>query len=768
MAVHYEDFTVVLGPPQDGEYPVIIERSPAGQARGTFRVPFSDGELRELQQRLGRFVRSSSRIRAEGDGAEPPPAGRTQVDPKDVGGRLFRALFSGEVGLCLERSLAAVEGRSGLRLRLHLPAGRDGFASLVSLPWEVLYWAERGQFPGLLRSISLVRLHEIARCPHDAPVELPLRVLAVASGAGNPPLNVEEEYRSLEAACAGIAHVEITRLPKATPHALRQALHERDFHVLHFMGHGAYNRTTGAGVLVFEKEDGSPNLLPASSFADLVHDFPSLRLVLLTACDSARMPSEDGLDAFASVASALLRAGLPAVVAMQYRISGEAADLFSEAFYRRLVAGDPVDAATAEGRMAIHLEDAGSVEWATPVLFLRTPDGRLFESKPEIPPGIRQQITNFSQLIAEKTEGFVGRRWLFDSIDRFTRDKPHGYFVLRGDPGIGKSALIARMVKDGGHVHHFNVRAEGIRKPEMFLQNVCAQLVAKYGLGLSSLPMEAMQDTRFLTSLLERVAAKLRPDQKALLLVDALDESDKTALTPGANVLYLPKFLPSGIYFVVTTRRGEPALNVDCALEVLDLQQDHEGNMADVRELVASKLPLPGIRTYIVAQGLDDEAFVAEMVVKSQGNFMYLRHVLPEIERGAYQDLEFDALPIGLHNYYEDHWRRMRSRDKDAWRDLQIPVLTALAVIEEPTPLPLIAKFTGVDPRKVREVLTNWEEFLYVDKIAIDPASDRLIRRYRLYHASFQEFIAAKDEVEDEVSLQASHLRVADTLRHAP
>ena len=67
---------------------------------------------------------------------------------------------------------------------------------------------------------------------------------------------------------------------------------------------------------------------------------------------------------------------------MQTPIRDEAAISFSSAFYRRLAAGDPVDVAAAHGRMEIYLSDPSSAEWATPVLFMRVPDGRLFAPPP--------------------------------------------------------------------------------------------------------------------------------------------------------------------------------------------------------------------------------------------------------------------------------------------------------------------------------------------------------------------------------------------------
>jgi hypothetical protein len=152
------------------------------------------------------------------------------------------------------------------------------------------------------------------------------------------------------------------------------------------------------------------------------------------------------------------------------------------------------------------------------------------------------------------------------------------------------------------------------------------------------------------------------------------------------------------------------------------------------------------------------------MVTKSQGNFMYLRYVLPQIESGVYKDRDFKSLPIGLQNYYEDHWRRLRCRDEEDWFDHQLPVLVALTVIKEPISIELIQKFSGVDDRRrIRTVLNEWEPLLYT--ASVKDEEGQIGKRYRLYHASFHDFIAAKDEVADErVTLKGANLRIADVL----
>lgn len=66
---------------------------------------------------------------------------------------------------------------------------------------------------------------------------------------------------------------------------------------------------------------------------------------------------------------------------MQFEISDEAALEFSRAFYEALGNGMPVDAAVAEARKSMSMALNNSVEWGTPVLYLRSPNGKIFDTQ---------------------------------------------------------------------------------------------------------------------------------------------------------------------------------------------------------------------------------------------------------------------------------------------------------------------------------------------------------------------------------------------------
>jgi len=218
---------------------------------------------------------------------------------------------------------------------------------------------------------------------------------------------------------------EVVTPEAPTLSALHRALGERQCHVLHFMGHGGSVAELPERVLFFTAEDGSVDAVRGVDLANQLAGFPTLRLVVLNACQSAAVAearaADQGTEAFAGVANALVLGGLPAVIAMQLPISDAAAIAFSRAFYQHLAAGDPVDAAVAEGRQAVHLADRLSSEWATPVLFLRTPTGELYPEGDVWDPSVgrkraRRWITGLLALFFLGGAGVVARNWRVEQL----------------------------------------------------------------------------------------------------------------------------------------------------------------------------------------------------------------------------------------------------------------------------------------------------------------------------------------------------------------
>lgn len=381
----YEDFA--LGFTADSEDPqrfqVTIRQAPCSGPDGDFRLPFLPDELDELLARLEGQIAGVH----TGRHLEPPAAEALGWKPEDVGRRLYEALFQGDVehSFLESRQRARHRPSTGLRLRLVIDPEAHGGARLASLPWELLYRHETRDHLSRNLWSPIVRFLVTRETPRPVTLDDDLRILLIsANPQGSASLDLAHEAAELAAAWSerGLS-VHHLADPSVERGDLHRAIRREDPHVLHFMGHGAFDERSGKGGLVLGGRHELPRVYTAEVLRGDVRASSSLRFVCLNACTTGRLPRREGQDPFSGLASSLVMAGVPAVVAMQFPISDRAAMAFSSGLYRALVAGDPVDAAVTEGRMAVFTQDPESWEWATPALYLSVPDGRLFSEAEE-------------------------------------------------------------------------------------------------------------------------------------------------------------------------------------------------------------------------------------------------------------------------------------------------------------------------------------------------------------------------------------------------
>jgi len=346
----------------------------------------------------------------------------------------------------------------------------------------------------------------------------------------------------------------------------------------------------------------------------------------------------------------------------------------------------------------------------------------------------------FQSLIEEKTEGFVGRGFVFEAIEGFLTNQPNGYFIIEGEPGIGKSAILAKYVQKTGCVAHFNVRSQRITSVERFLKNVCTQLISRYNLPYSSLPPDATRDGQFLAQLLGEVSAKLKTGERLVIAIDALDEVDRTDHT-GVNLLYLPATLHKGVYFVMTQRPGTLPLTVNTPPHRFDLMQYQAESLQDIQTYIRGEIKKSSqLQAWIDKKGLTVEDFITQLANKSENNFMYLKYVLPDIKNGKYKDLSIESLPQGLQAYYEDHWRRMGMMSEPLPME-KVAIVYFLAELREPVSRRMLGELSGEKAVTVQQVLNEWKQFLR--EVQVDGET-----RYSVYHQSFCDFLYRKDIVQ--------------------
>ncbi len=317
--------------------------------------------------------------------SEPPSSDVLLTAGRELG----QALFPDRVADLMRRSLesARVRGR-GVRVRI-----MSG-PLLQQLPWEYSVLppeygeATSADFIGLMPDVSLVREHEgVPRIEGAVHSSVPLQVLGcVAAPGAHDQLDIARERQLLETSLTSCPGIVLHWTDGGVRPAPSRGIDRAD--LFHFAGHGMFEpsdtnpeaaretrdiedpraiREGGSrdGLLVFDDGRGGEDRAPASEIGIALREL-GVRVAVLNACNSA---TRDAGRWWSSAAAALLKSGVPSVVAMQHPILDTSALAFAGAFYRALADGHSLDEAVRHGRIAI-FDRQDQLGWGTPVLYM--------------------------------------------------------------------------------------------------------------------------------------------------------------------------------------------------------------------------------------------------------------------------------------------------------------------------------------------------------------------------------------------------------------
>ncbi len=394
------DFELEIGLGTGETYPVLA-RAPGGEVPAELRLPVPLAELdRQLVVIRGAVLASSAVTRRLPTGDEQPV--------RQLGQQLFEALIADDVrGLYVASSQRARERGGTLRLVLRVRP-----PELARLPWEFLFDPGRQDYLGL--SVPLVRYPEVLAARQPLHVEPPLRILGMSARPDDQHLlQADKEQRRLRAALTDLQRDGLAELGWVAGQSygdLEAVMDRGPWHVLHFVGHGGYDRVAEEGTLALADDAGHTDRVGADDLSRLLADHHTLRLVVLNACDTARGGASD---AFSSTAAALMRRGIPAVVAMQFEISDAAAVRFAQTLYQNVAKRLPVDTGVMRARRALRLAKKDTLEWGTPVLYLRAADARIFDATVPRPRRCQDEVAvpDGSDLYDQALTAFWTEQW---------------------------------------------------------------------------------------------------------------------------------------------------------------------------------------------------------------------------------------------------------------------------------------------------------------------------------------------------------------------
>lgn len=420
---------------------------------------------------------------------------------------------------------------------------REAASDLLSLPWEIMH--DGGGF--LSQGADAARVRR--RLPNRKSVksqqaELPIRVLLLSprpevDEAGHPVGYLDHRSSALPLIQAvenlgELVQVDFLHPPTfpALKDALKKAKESKNpYDIVHFDGHGVYDRRVGLGALCFEapQDDKKPGqrlmaLVHAHELAAELRAY-GVPLIYLDACQTAQSVT----DPKASVAAKLLEEGVGSVVAMSHSVLVETARRFVEPFYKSLAQGQRVGDAMLAGQVALYddpyrfkIMGAGKLDlrdWFVPVLYQDEADPQLFTVKAgETAARLAAKRNELKLgLLPEAPEhSFVGRSRMLLHLERLL--ELTNYAVIRGSGGMGKTALAAELTRWLVRSNRFeraafvSVEPQNVQDVRGVLDVIGRQLTPKYTVAQYKTIDEALQP----------VERALR-DHPTLILLDNLE-----------------------------------------------------------------------------------------------------------------------------------------------------------------------------------------------------------------------------------------------------
>ena len=377
-----QEFYISVTPVREDEYWIRTERVSPGVPLAEELVTWNvDDWLAQAGQLMHDPLLGLLRGHFPGRSTSGDPADSLSHNLVTLGQTLYNALFQGTIrDSWMTAQGVAQNRREDLRLRLGLRGDR-----LPRLPWEVLNAGGRPLATGtdVIFSRYQSAFAPMATVLQSQPLPVlepdqPLKILMVLAAPTDQEVlalrqeanHLNEELQQEQAARSGTSSlpaIELTILDQPGREQLTQALEQGCYQVLHYAGHSNLGGSGGDLYLVSDKT-GLTEVLSGDDLAGLLVN-NGIRMAVFNSCRgvyTATSEAETG-----NLAEALLRRGVPAVLAMAERIPDDVALTLSRLFYRNLRQRSSIDLSLSRARQGL-LSSYGSNQlyWALPILYL--------------------------------------------------------------------------------------------------------------------------------------------------------------------------------------------------------------------------------------------------------------------------------------------------------------------------------------------------------------------------------------------------------------
>lgn len=595
---------------EDGAYELRVKESWSGRTvSGSFVPPYTTKQINQLLKKLNSIDVNDQELREIGHHLFLALCGSSASgDGRETSEQSVQAMLRGVIQRTLKR-------RGTVALTFSFGPGCDEF---VRYPWELLHNGDHFLLVSGIFTLSRALLRPDVPMGCELPVHPPLRVLYIgASPADCAPLETESSYEALERAFAPLIDSGQVLLDRLEPPTFDQLvrylssyggasmLDDNDTtipcYVVHFDGHGAYGRLCPGDdcetlnepdarkcvecgqslgrvkpqtYLCFCDDEGLNRFIDTQSLRGLFLS-SDVRLAVFSACETATMSDEptrrSGRRAAvdATLATALVTAQVPAVVAMPYSLQDDLSPTFMFHFYEALADGRTLEEALARARQALLPMQQRS--WFIPVLYRHVAEGQespvpllASEDEPEEhehplahlgPPatfvGREQELQDLDVLFSAVTSSQQERK-----VAGYLHLRPGmHHFALTGPPGIGKSVLAFEAIRRNRGKFSGCIMGISLQHSKTF-GDALLEMMQHLRLSVNaSAQADVAYRARVVLATLRSLASRELP---CILLLDNFEEmKERTELETWLHFLCT---LPQEVVVLVTSRSNPEAL----------------------------------------------------------------------------------------------------------------------------------------------------------------------------------------------------------------
>ena len=357
-------------------------------------------------------------------------------------------------------------------------------------------------------------------------------------------------------------------------------------------------------------------------------------------------------------------------------------------------------------------------DWNNPVVYEKTLQKilHLFQEKDYEVEGINSAIFNilkpidFKLDIYRHVKDFVGREWIINDIRNWTDKAKEKLLFITGDPGSGKTALMARIIQVLPTVaaYHFCIaKYETSLIPDKFIHSIASQLstqIPEFRELLSDLNLQTIafqEPGTLMKQLIVDPLSQIKREESLIIIIDALDEALYFGNDNIVKLLYnwLDEF-PSWVKLIVTSRKVPEILDLFDFYKPNEIDVSTKENRLDIKQFIEEMLTE---KNDFSLKKKDIDLITDKVIYKSEGIFLYAKSVVQNLLAKTIDISDIDSIPPGLGGIYQTNFDRLFT-DYEKFVRIKYLLEIILAAFK-PLTISELAFFSSIEESELRKQL---------------------------------------------------------------